>query len=140
MSAEKNRVEASRWLTTGNEDLATAKILLQAGRYAHACFHSQQAGEKAMKAVWYMLGGDPWGHSVSRLVTQLEGIDNSTFDAFKDQVEDAARLDRYSVPTRYPNGLPDITPDQAFFAQDAEGAVAIAKTLLERAGVVVGFK
>ena len=140
MSAEKNRVEASRWLTTGDEDLTTAKVLLQAGRYAHACFHSQQAGEKAMKAVWYMLGGDPWGHSVSRLITQLKGIDNTTFSTFEDLIEDAARLDRYYVPTRYPNGLPDITPDQAFFAQDAAGAVGIAKTLLERAGVIVGVE
>jgi len=140
MSAEKNRVEASRWLATGNEDLVTAKVLLQAGRYAHACFHSQQAGEKAMKAVCYMLGGDPWGHSASRLITQLKAIDSSAFNALHDQVEDAARLDRYYVPTRYPNGLPDLTPDQAFFAEDAVGAIRMAETLLERAGQILGNK
>jgi HEPN domain-containing protein len=140
MSEEKNRVEASRWLATGNEDLATAKILLQAGRYAHACFHSQQAGEMAVKAVCYMLGADPWGHSVSRLITQLKGIDSSTFNALQDQFEDAARLDRYYIPTRYPNGLPDITPDQAFFAEDAVGAIRIAEILLERAGQILGNK
>ena len=140
MSAEKNRLEASRWLTTGKEDLATAKVLLQAGRYAHTCFHSQQAGEKAMKAVWYMLGGDPWGHSVSRLINELGDTYFSTFKTLQDLIEDAARLDRCYVPTRYPNGLPDITPDQAFFAQDAAAAVGIAKILLKRAGVVLGRK
>ncbi len=138
MSAEKNRLEASRWLTTGREDLATAKILLKAVRYAHTCFHSQQAGEKAMKAVCYMLGGDPWGHSVSRLITQLKGIDDSSFNALQDQIEDAARLDRFYVPTQYPNGLPDLTPDEAFFAEDAAGAIRIAETLLERARQMLG--
>jgi len=28
--------------------------------------------------------------------------------------------DRYYIPTRYPNGLPDLTPGQAYFRQDAE--------------------
>jgi HEPN domain-containing protein len=29
-------------------------------------------------------------------------------------------LDRFYIPTRYPNGLPDLTPAEAFTADDAE--------------------
>ncbi len=137
MSAEKNRLEALRWLKTGNEDLTTAKVLLQAGRFAHACFHAQQAAEKAMKAVWYFLGGDPWGHSVSRLINELRHLDIATFNTFIDRAVDGARLDRYYVPTRYPNGLPDITPDQAFFVEDAVGAISIAEALLLHVGKIL---
>ena len=90
-----------------------------------------------MEAVWYMAGGDPWGHSVSRLINELRDIDISTFKTLKDLVEDAARLDRNYVPTRYPNGLSHITPDQAFFVEDAAGAIRIAETPLERAGEIL---
>lgn len=72
MSLEKNRQEAERWLKTAEGDLEAAVILLENNKYAHSCFHSQQAGEKAMKAVWYFLDADPWGHSIKKLIQGLE--------------------------------------------------------------------
>ena len=51
MSLEKNRQEAERWLKTVEGDLDTAIILWENKKYAHSCFHSQQAGEKAIKAI-----------------------------------------------------------------------------------------
>ena len=75
MSLEKNRREAERWLKTGEGDLETATVLLQNEKFAHSCFHSQQAGEKALKAVWYLLEADPWGHSVKKLIQNLEHVD-----------------------------------------------------------------
>jgi HEPN domain-containing protein len=133
MSSEKNRAEASRWLKTSLEDLTTARVLLKNGRFAHSTFHAQQAGEKALKAVWFFHGADPWGHSLRRLIEDLRSVSDSVFRSFEDLVEDGARLDRFSIPTRYPNGLPDITPDQAFFKEDAESAIAIAQTFIDRA-------
>lgn len=35
-------------------------------------------------------------------------------------------LDRYDIPTRYPNGLPDGRPFEAFDARDSADAVALA--------------
>jgi HEPN domain-containing protein len=32
---------------------------------------------------------------------------------------DAAALDRFYIPTRYPNGLPDLTPGKYYFQKDA---------------------
>ena len=48
MSEEKNHAEAVRWLETARGDLATARVLLSNERYAHSCFHAQQAAEKTM--------------------------------------------------------------------------------------------
>ena len=45
----------------------------------------------------------------------------------------AAILDRFYVPTRYPNGLPDMIPDQAYFEEDARAAISIAEQILEQA-------
>ena len=68
MSQSKNRHQAERWLLTAQEDLEAAQLLADAAKYAQACFLSQQAGEKALKAIWYLEDADPWGHSVQRLI------------------------------------------------------------------------
>jgi hypothetical protein len=36
-----------------------------------------------------------------------------------------------SQPDRYPNGLPDLTPDITYFAADSRQAIGLAQTLLE---------
>ena len=138
MSAEKNRLEASRWLETAREDVTTSEVLFTAGRFAHSCFHSQQAGEKALKAVWYLRGADPWGHSVRKLIEDLRHVDLPSFSALAALTEDAARLDRYYIPTRYPNGLPDITPDHAFFKEDAETALRASRSIIDHVSLLLG--
>lgn len=61
MSLEKNRLEANRWLHTAQDDLDSAKILQDNCKYAHCCFHAQQAAEKAIKGsgiFWMPIPGD----------------------------------------------------------------------------------
>jgi HEPN domain-containing protein len=118
MSTDKQRYEANRWLETAREDMDAARSLLEAGKYSHSCFFSQQAGEKAIKALWYFLGEDPWGHSIQKLVAELP--DPGAYERLHPLVEAGALLDRYYIPTRYPNGLPDLTPGQVYFRRDAE--------------------
>ncbi len=84
-----------------------------------------------------MHAADTWGHSVRRLIEELENVDMPAFDALRDLIEDGGRLDRSCIPTRYPNGLPDITPDQAYFQEDAEAAIAIARAFFDRIGSVI---
>ena len=119
---------ADRWLVTAAEDLLAAKAMLDAGFYAHACFAAQQCGEKAVKALWYLVGEDPWGHSVQKLVMQFPARAN--LPALSAWVEKAAGLDKYYIPTRYPNGLPDLTPGQSYFRPDAEQGIDLAAYLL----------
>ncbi len=77
MSWTKNQHEAERWLKTAEEDLQAADVLLRAGSFAQACFYptgifdAQQSGEKAVKALWYRMDADPWGHSVQKLIADF---------------------------------------------------------------------
>ncbi len=131
MGLEKQRTQAILWLGQAEDDLAAARALESAGRYAQACFMCQQAGEKALKAVWYFFGIEPWGHSLSNLIEEIE------IESVKQRLmplkEAAASLDKLYIPTRYPNGLPNMMPRDAYFNKDSSEAVAAAIEVLETA-------
>jgi len=131
MSVEKNVQEYNRWLTTADDDLDSAIILKENGKYAHACFHAQQAGEKAVKAVWCLADADPWGHSIKKLIEDMEPVNIQFYRNLKSYTRNGMILDRFYIPTRYPNGLPDITPDKAFAVEDAETCIEYAKELAD---------
>jgi len=131
MSTEKNQREAIRWLTTAQDDLDSAVILRRNGKFAHACFHAQQAGEKAVKAIWYMADGDPWGHSIMKLIDDLENVDLKLHERLKSISRLGMVLDRFYIPTRYPNGLPDITPDAAITDEDADMCIKHAGKIID---------
>ena len=132
MGIEKSREEALRWFQTAESDLKTARILHANQRYAHACFHAQQAGEKAVKSIWHLHAGDPWGHSVQKLIDDLQDFNTDLYKHLKDLLPDGSKLDKYYIPTRYPNGLPDLTPDKAYFEEDALTAIGLSEKLMER--------
>ena len=50
------RTEAERWLRQAESDLAFAELGARNGFPAQACFTSQQAAEKALKAIHYLSG------------------------------------------------------------------------------------
>jgi HEPN domain-containing protein len=138
MSVEKNRREAQRWFETAQGDLASAKILMDNSRYAHSCFHSQQSAEKAMKALWYALDADPWGHSIKNLLRDLKTVDLKTFEKVRHVEKEATVLDRFYITTRYPNGLPDLTPEDAYIEEDAVECLEKARRILDTVGQVLG--
>jgi len=41
------------------------------GKHAQCCFYCQQAAEKALKAAYYSVDGEPWGHSLVRLIEEI---------------------------------------------------------------------
>ena len=131
MSIEKNRKEADRWFHTAKDDLDTSIVLKKNNKFAHSCFHAQQAAEKAVKAIWYFEDADPWGHSVKKLIDDLEGINLVVYNTLSKAIRLATILDRFYIPTRYPNGLPDITPDVAFNVEDATICIEAARNILE---------
>ena len=122
--------EGGRWLAQAEVDLEAARHL--SVRFpALACFHAQQAAEKALKAILYAAGERPvLGHSVGELGAAVERR-SPDYEPLRHEV---AKLDRYYIPTRYPNGLPEGgDPSLAFDEEDARGAIAAAARAIAHA-------
>ena len=94
------------WLKEAKEDLKSAKILLEGGQYHHACFHAQQAAEKALKALLRSLHKAKTGYSVLDLLREV-----SKDVKVPEELWDMARiLDQYYIPPRYPNAFSEGKP------------------------------
>jgi len=119
--------EARRWFLQSLRDLEDAKFNLSGKRYNVACFLAQQSAEKALKAYLFLKGADEvWGHSVGELCE-----DAKSFDEEFEEIEVISKsLDKYYIPTRYPNALPGGIPSEAFDKSDAEKAISIAEKII----------
>lgn len=121
------RDEAMRWLRQAERDMDDARFTLGGDRYSLTCFVAQQAAEKALKSFLYAAGEeDVWGHSVAELSAAVAKLEPSLVPL----ALQAAPLDKYYIPTRYPNGLPGGIPADAFSRSDAEAAIAMADLVL----------
>lgn len=68
--------EAARWLEQSRRDLDDARFAASGARWNLACFLSQQAAEKALKAFLYARGAEAvWGHSVAELCQEAAAHD-----------------------------------------------------------------
>src|SRR5713101_9709423 len=97
------RSEGRRWLAQAENDLAFATLASREGYFAQACFNSQQAAEKALKAYLYSRGAEQvLGHSVADVAAECANVE-AEFSPLRLQ---AAPLDQFYVATRCPNSLP----------------------------------
>jgi HEPN domain-containing protein len=120
--------EGSRWVLQAEHDLDDAEFNLSGGRHNVACFLAQQSAEKALKAYLFSKGAEEvWGHSVAELCKDAQTFD-STFDQLNSK---AGPLDKYYIPTRYPNALPGGIPSNAFDENDAKRAIQLAKEVID---------
>ena len=129
MSSEKYRNDAERWFSQAEADLNAAKSSRGAEIYEWSCFQCQQAGEKALKALWFHFQYDPWGHSVTRLIEDYP--DKKTYQtSLESLIIRANALDKLYIPTRYPNGLPELSPFQVYSEKDSEEAINAAEDII----------
>ena len=136
MSVERLEADARRWWRQGEDDLDAARVLIAAGKFAQAAFLAQQAGEKALKALWIRLDLDPWGHSLGRLIRDLPDAQRSRVTHLQDA---ALGLDKLYIPTRYPDSLAELTPAEAYPRGEAETAAVLARAILDAvAGILAG--
>lgn len=114
------------WFRQAKRDLNHAKHALEDGDYEWACFATQQAAEKSIKAVYQKIGADAWGHAVSILLANLP-------EGFRPEVsliEEAKELDKFYIPPRYPNAHPSGIPSDYYTKQEAERAIDYAERIL----------
>lgn len=123
---------ASAWLQQARQDLDDATFNASGKRHNVACFLAQQAAEKALKAFLYAQGIEQvHGHSVEALSRQTVQFDASLAPL----TTQAAPLDQYYIPTRYPNGLPvGSIPAHCYAASDSTRALRLAGTVIEAVG------
>ena len=136
MSAEKAKENAKRWFRQGRTDLNAALGSISAGSYEWACFQSQQAAEKALKAFWHNNNAEPWGHSIVRLIQDYPNEPDHT--RLLSLLPHAKHLDKLYITTRYPDGLPDLTPSEVFTEVDAWAAVDNARTIIDWVSLTLG--
>ena len=126
-----SKKEAGRWLLQAEDDLKFVEWLLTEDLFFDkGCFMSQQAGAKVLKACLYGLGKRRvFGHSLFEMIQDLGKHD----DAFQRVSKEARRLDRFYVPTRYPNGLPGGMPFQVYSREDLQEALLDVRNICETA-------
>ena len=132
--------DACRWFRQSEDDYRFVKWLKSEGDFFDkGCFMAQQAGEKALKSCLYATGKRRViGHSLYEIADELSKQDNR----FQKVISESKRLDRYYIPTRYPNGIPGGSPFQVYDKDDLEKAfkdlkkiVDICRQFLENRGV-----
>ncbi len=131
MSAEKYSKDARRWVRQARADLRAACFSRENGSNEWASFQAQQAAEKAVKAVWYFAGHDPWGHSIAKLI--IDFPDNGMKARIDSLIDDAKALDKLYIPTRYPNGLPEMIPAEVYTHEESGDAIRRAEKIISAA-------
>ena len=132
MSQENYKEDSIRWLRQARADIKAAQGSIKNNSYEWACFQSQQAAEKALKALWYYYSFDPRGHSVAKLIQEFP--QNKIKESLNSLLNKAKELDKLYIPTRYPNGLPDLTPSEIFTREEAAKAVESSKIIIKEIG------
>ena len=120
--------EASkRWLDFAYQDLRMAELAMREALYNQVCFHAQQCAEKAIKRLPAHQGQTP---SLTHRLTDLLGLLDP--NPFAEQRLEVQLLDRFYIPTRYPDALPGSLPEGLPNAQDAKEALTVAKQIMDR--------
>jgi len=116
------------WLREAQAELAAARALRDAGHWSWCCFTAQQSAEKALKAACERLRIPHFGRNLNVLVQPIDER-----EPVPERVKLACgRLNRYYIPTRYPDAFDQGAPADQFFDTDAEQAI-------EDADAVAGF-
>ena len=123
------------WIEQAKGEFKAAKDLYSTNNYAWCCFTCYQASEKALKAILEHFRTPTIGHNLIVLVSEI-----AKFVDVPKAVRDACRiLNRYYIPTRYPNAFPSGAPVHMFNEDDAREALKLAEVVLNFAKEVTGI-
>lgn len=116
-----------KWFEFVWRDLDGAEILFEKGRYHLACYLSQQAAEKALKAfLAEHLKRIPYIHELDELHERCAEIDGS----FQSVLQNCLDLNIFFNPVRYPDAEPGILPEGFPTREQAEAALNKAKEVI----------
>jgi len=123
------------WMEQAKGEFKAAKDLFKTSNYAWCCFACQQAAEKALKAITEHFGYPTAGHNLIALIEEV-----SKFIQVPNEIKTACRiLNRYYIPTRYPNAFPSGAPVRMFNEDDANEALQHSEKVINLARTATGI-
>lgn len=128
-----NKADVRDWLAKAHDDIRFGESSISGGFYPQVCFISQQVAEKALKALIYARQDDfiPAQlkrikmHHLGRLLRFLHGLG---VDIPEEVAHSCETVDRYYLPTRYPD-VP--APVNTYTEDIAQDAMAHAKVVVQ---------
>jgi len=118
---------ADDWLKQAEKDIEHAKESIKIEHFEWSVLAAQQGAEKSVKALFYEIGGDPWGHSILKFLKKLP----NNFKMEEEIINAAKNLDKHYITSRYPNGFASGTPNDYYIKKDAEEALFNAKKIFK---------
>ena len=116
------------WLYFAKSDLTAAERLFEEAIYHLVCFHAHQAIEKVLKgALRNKEQNIPKTHDIVLLFQRVRQPTLASSD-------DIIFVNRFYIPTRYPDTFPGALPEGLPTREDAQKALTIAKSVLETGG------
>lgn len=124
------RDERDTWLRFAKEDLRMAELAMKDELWNQVCFHSQQSIEKALKSLF--AGRNEVPPRSHKLADLLAGLSDDMFAGIDG---DIVLLDRFYIPTRYPDALPGSLAAGLPGRAEAQEAFNVASAVI---GMVLG--
>ncbi len=125
---------AKDWLREAQSEFKAARDLFKGKHWSWCCFTCQQAAEKALKAICEHFRTFQFGHNLNMLLQAIES--QATLEESMRRA--CARLNRYYIPTRYPNAFDRGAPSEQFFESDAAEALKDAEEVIRFAEGLMG--
>jgi len=118
---EMNR--SQDWIEEARRELEAAKDLYNTNHNAWACFTCHQVVEKSLKGILEIFKNSIFGHNLVNLIKNVKKFVN-----VPKKIEDACFiLNRYYIPTRYPDAYPSGVPAEMYNDSDASQALKLAE-------------
>jgi len=116
------------WFDYANDDIEAGEILLREGKHNLACFHSQQAAEKALKGfLAHTIEDYPRIHNLRELLSECLVV----YDSFNDMKLQIVTLNQFYAPTRYPDASVGSLPSGLPNMSTAKKALMYAKEIFD---------
>nr|MDO8087827.1 HEPN domain-containing protein [Candidatus Sigynarchaeum springense] len=116
------------WISEAKNDFEGGKVLMKSKRYNLAVFHFSQAAEKAVKALLYLEGAKPWGHTILNLLLEYEKKGHAIPATLK---QHAKELEKSYLDSRYPEVSLAIGPKDKYDKKSTTEAMNKAKDILD---------
>lgn len=121
---KNNKAEFLIWIERAKDDLLWTEANIREKIYYGACFTSQQAVEKALKAfLLYREGQFGKIHDLVKLIDECIVLDKS-FNDFRKKI---SKLTFYYIQTRYP----DISELDKYSKEEADEALLSAREIVD---------